>query len=154
MKRLVILFGLCLGLVSLAACAHKTDPEHPFEAVAGYGYFMQYVKPVLETHCLACHRGSHPPAGLTLVQRSGLYAPRRYGRAFVVPGDPNASRLLTAVAEGGNHPGLYHGGPMLAGSEVDILYEWIEDGAYWPDNPAGFLQPRVVIPRQKGLLER
>jgi hypothetical protein len=49
---------------------------------------------------------------------------------------------------------MYHGGSILAGSEVDILYEWIEDGAYWPDNPAGFLQPRAVIPSQNGLLER
>lgn len=148
MKRLVTL--CCLSLAGLAACAHKTDPERPYEAVAGYGYFMQYVKPVLETHCLACHRGSHPPAGLSLVQRSGVYAPRRHGRAFVVPGNPNASRLLTAVAEGGSHPGA---SPMLSAAEVDILYEWIEDGAYWPDNPSGFLLPwEFVPPRKKGLL--
>lgn len=153
MNRLVILLCLILSLAWMAACTHKTDPEHPFEAVAGHGYFMQYVKPVLETHCLPCHQGSHPPAGLSLVQRSSLYAPRRYGRAFVVPGDPGASRLLTSVAQGGSHPGN-HGGPMLSGSEVDILYEWIEDGAYWPDNPAGFLQPWVFVPRKRGLLER
>ncbi|MBB5032067.1 c-type cytochrome domain-containing protein [Prosthecobacter vanneervenii] len=153
MKCFAVVFCLCLGLWSLAACSHKTDPTHPFKAVAGYEYFMQYVKPLLQTRCLACHSGSQPPAGLSLVQRSGLYAPRKYGRAYVVPGDPYASRLLTSVADGGNHPGLHHG-LMLDGSEVDILYEWIEDGAYWPDNPAGFLQPQVIVMRKKGLLER
>lgn len=151
MKCPAVFFSLCLVL--LVACSQKRDPEHPFEAIAGYEYFMQYVKPVLETRCLACHRGSEPPAGLSLVQRSGLYARRRHGRAFVVPGDPNASRLLTSVAVGGSHPGLVQG-ELITGAETDILYEWIEDGAYWPDNLAGFLQPRVIVPRKKGILER
>jgi hypothetical protein len=153
MKCPAIVVCLCLGLALLAACSHKTDPTHPFEAVAGHEYFVQYVKPVFEYRCLSCHQGSEPPAGLSLVQRSGLYAPRRYGRAFVVPGDPHASRLLTAVSEGGNHPGQSLG-LMITPAETDILYEWIEDGAHWPDNPAGFLQPRVYVPRKKGLLER
>lgn len=153
MKCPVLVFCLCLSLAGLTACTQKTDPEHPYKAIAGHEYFMRYVKPILETRCLACHRGSEPPAGLTLVQRSGLYAPRRYGRAYVVPGDPDASLLLTSVAIGGHHPGMTYA-PLLTEAEADVLYEWIEDGAYWPDNTAGFLQPRVIVPRKKGLLER
>ncbi|WP_395737873.1 c-type cytochrome domain-containing protein [Prosthecobacter sp.] len=153
MKCRVFVFCLCLGLALLAACSQKTDPTHPFIAIANHDYFVQYVKPVLQARCLACHRGSEPPAGLSLVQRSSLYAPRRYGRAFVVPGDPHASRLLTSVSVGGYHPGQSLG-PLLTAAETDVLYEWIEDGAHWPDNPDGFLQPWVYLPRKKGLLER
>lgn len=25
--------------------------------------------------------------------------------------------------------------------ELGALHEWIEDGAFWPDNPDGFIQP-------------
>ncbi len=138
MKCPALLACLVIGL--LAGCS--PTPTRPFEALAGHDYFVKKVKPVLETRCLACHREANPPAGLSLVQRSALYAPRRYGRAYVVPGDPMASRLLTSVAEGGRHPRVINMDPLLTPYEIDILYEWIEDGAHWPDNPAGFLQPR------------
>jgi hypothetical protein len=70
----------------------------------------------------------------------------------VVPEDPYASRLLTSVVEGGRHPRVIGLEPLLTDPQIDVLHEWIEDGAYWPDNPAGFLQPRTSMPK-KGLLD-
>lgn len=152
MKLRSVLFCLCLGSALMTTCVRGPDPEHPFEALAGHDYFVRAVKPLLETRCLACHRGMAPPAGLSLVQRSSLYAPRKRDRAFVVPGDPYASRLLTSVVEGGRHPRVIGLEPLLTDPQIDVLHEWIEDGAYWPDNPAGFLQPRTSMPK-KGLLD-
>lgn len=63
-----------------------------------------------------------------------------------------ASRLLTSVGEGGRHPSVGFG-PLLTARQIDILYEWIEDGAYWPDNPSGFVQPGIIV-RKRGLLDR
>jgi hypothetical protein len=83
---------VCAVGLFLAACASKPiAPEEPIEALAGRDYFVTYVKPILETQCLRCHQGANPPAGLSLVQRSGAYAPRKRDRAFIVPGDPEAS---------------------------------------------------------------
>ncbi len=134
-----------LGLF-LAACASKPAPENPIEALAGRDYFVTYVKPVLETQCLRCHQGEDAPAGLSLVQRSGAYAPRKRARAFIVPGDPDASRLYTAILPGGSHPLILPRLDItLTDSDIGALHEWIEDGAFWPDNPDGFLQPRYSI---------
>jgi hypothetical protein len=102
---------------------------------------------------LACHRGKQPPAGLSLVQRSGLHAPRKRDRPYVIPGDPWASVLLTSVVSGGTHPPVA-GGPLLTEGQISTFFEWIEDGAFWPDNPYGFLQPKRPVVRKKGLLER
>jgi hypothetical protein len=151
MKRIAIIWVLA-GLV-LTACARQTGPERPVVALAEHDYFMMYVKPVLETRCLACHRGKQPPAGLSLVQRSGLHAPRKRDRPYVIPGDPWASVLLTSVVSGGTHPPVA-GGPILTEGQISTLFEWIEDGAFWPDNPYGFLQPKRPVVRKKGLLER
>jgi mono/diheme cytochrome c family protein len=139
----------CLLLISLlASCQSETTPEKPVTALADQTYFVRHVKPVFATHCVSCHQGSNAPAGLSLVQRSGLYAPRRKGRAFVVPGDTSASLLLSAIEPGGSHPRTT---PRVQGSlndwELGALYEWIEDGAYWPDNPEGFVQPVTAIHR-------
>lgn len=141
------------ALLLLAACARKPAPERPFEALAGHGYFVKYLKPVFETRCLRCHQGADAPAGLSLVQRSSLYAPRKNARPFVVPGDPDASLLYGAVSSAAGHP-LVSAAPLLDESETAIVREWIEDGAFWPDAPEGFLRPRVFVPRKKGLLER
>ena len=151
MSRCVILGAGVLLL--LAACARKPAPERPFEALAGHGYFVKYLKPVLETRCLNCHRGAAAPAGLSLVQRSALHAPRKNARPFVVPGDPGASLLYGAVSSPAGHPRV-SSGPLLDEWETAIVYEWIEDGAFWPDAPDGFLRPRVLVPRKMGLLDR
>ncbi|HYF33723.1 MAG TPA: c-type cytochrome domain-containing protein [Prosthecobacter sp.] len=137
--------GSLLLCAIIAACAsHETTPEKPVHALAEGEYFVSYVKPILETHCLRCHQGRHPPAGLSLVQRSGLFAPRRNGRAYVVPGDPRASLLLTSISPGGSHPRTIP--PLefsLTESQLGALWEWIEDGAFWPDVPAGHLRPQL-----------
>lgn len=134
-----------LGLL-LAACASKPAPESPVEALAGRAYFVKYVKPIFELQCLRCHQGANPPAGLSLVQRSGAFAPRKRDKAYIVPGDPEASLLYTAVSREGTHPLIMPRLDItLTDDDIGALHEWIEDGAYWPDNPDGFLQPRYNI---------
>lgn len=139
--------ALCASALLLVACASKPiAPEEPFEALAGHQYFVSYVKPILETQCLRCHQGANPPAGLSLVQRSGAFAPRRHGRAYIVPGDPEASLFLSSISHGGSHPTIMPRLDMtLTDDALAALHEWIEDGAHWPDNPAGFLQPKYTI---------
>jgi mono/diheme cytochrome c family protein len=145
MRCAFVLFSVVL-LLLVTSCGTKTAaPEKPVHALAEDEYFATYIRPLFASRCVSCHRGQDAPAGLSLVQRSGLYAPRRKGRAYVVPGDPAASLLMTAVEPGGSHPRTM---PLVALTEVELgaLYEWIEDGAYWPDNPAGFVQPAALRP--------
>lgn len=151
MKWIAIIWVLA-GLLR-TACARQTGPERPVVTLAEHDYFMMYPKPVLETRCLAYHRGKQPPAGLSLLQRSDLHAPRKRDRPYVIPGNPWASVWLTSVVSGGTHP-LVAGGPLLSEGLISSLFEWIEDGAFWPDNPYGFLQPERPVLRKKGLLER
>ena len=138
MKWIAIIWVLA-GLLR-TACARQTGPERPVVTLAKHDYFMMYPKPVLETRCLAYHRGKQPPAGLSLVQH-------------VIPGNPWASVWLTSVVSGGTHP-LVAGGPLLSEGLISSLFEWIEDEAFWPDNPYGVLQPERPVLRKKGLLER
>ncbi|MBV6500529.1 MAG: hypothetical protein CJBNEKGG_03010 [Prosthecobacter sp.] len=135
--------SICLVIATLlAGCKSRPAPEKPVQALAETEYFLRYIKPLFATRCVACHRGAAAPAGLSLVQRSGLFAPRKRDRAFVVPGDPSASLLLTSVEASGSHPRTI---PRVRGTltdwELGALHEWIEDGAFWPDNPDGFIQP-------------
>lgn len=142
--KLPLLAGCGVALLSMiAACSTKITPTKPVEALAGHDYFMTYVKPVLETQCLRCHSGAHPPANLSLVQRSGVYTPRRRDKAFIVPGNPDASLLITAISRRGGHPLIMPRLDIsLTDDQIGALREWVEDGAYWPNAPDGFLRPR------------
>ncbi len=135
----LLLFPLFLALSS---CQTHTTPEKPVQALAKDEYFVNYIKPIFAQRCVSCHRGQAAPAGLSLVQRSGLYAPLRKGKTYVIPGNPGASLLLNSIDYGGSHPRTT---PRVTGAlsdlEMGALHEWIEDGAYWPENPKGFIQP-------------
>lgn len=141
MKRLLLAFGL-LGL-ALASCRSTGEPERPRPGSAGHEYFVTYVKPIFEMQCVRCHQGGTPPAGLSLTRREGVLAPRADGRRYLVAGDPDASLLLTSVMRNGTHPLLMPKLQVtLTDDEVGVLHEWIEDGAGWPDAPAGLLRAR------------
>lgn len=137
----------CLALAFIAACSSKkTTPAKPVEALVGHDYFMAYVKPILETQCLRCHSGSRPPAGLSLVQSSDAHVARRRGKAFIVPGDPDASLLITAISRQGSHPLIMPRLEIsLTDDQIGTLREWVEDGAFWPTAPDGFLRRRFNI---------
>jgi cytochrome c553 len=95
--------------------------------------FQRDVQPILAANCLTCH-GRHAEArqaDLRLDHHEGAIAPRRRGAA-VVPGDPDASRLLIRV-------GMDHaddrmppeGRAALSDEDIDVLHRWIQQGAPW-----------------------
>lgn len=104
-------------------------------------YFEQNVKPVFEQHCLRCHTGQQPPAGLNLSDGTHALASRhRSGRAFIVPGQPEQSLMLTAIRRNGTHPRTMPRADIsLTDDQIGTLREWIEDGAHWPAGKAGQL---------------
>ncbi len=130
-------FTFALGIVALsilAACQHPTSSS-------GEPYFSAHVKPILEQHCLRCHTGNHPPAGLNLTTRDlAMTSHHRSGKTFIAPGKPDASLLLTAIARNGSHPQMMPRATLsLTDDQIGTLREWIEDGAHWPSGDAGRL---------------
>lgn len=130
-------FPLALGallLSSLAACQSTRSATERH-------YFTANVKPIFEQHCLRCHTGANPPAGLNLTTREQAMASRhRTGRSFIVAGKPDDSLLLTAIARNGSHPRVMPRSTIsLTDDQIGTLREWIEDGASWPSGEAGRL---------------
>jgi mono/diheme cytochrome c family protein len=134
--KLFPLATLGVALLSvLAACASLTKPS------ASDRYFIEQVKPVFEAHCLRCHSGELPAAGLNLSNGARAMASHRAtGGQFIVPGKVEASYLLRAIARNGTHPKLMPRADLsLTDDQIGALTEWIEDGAHWPSGPTGEL---------------
>ncbi len=99
-------------------------------------YFISTVYPLLYDRCMACHTvGDRPDADLDLSTPAGLLAGGESGPA-IVPGDPDASLLFQTVT--GDHPDIFmpEGDDPLKADELEVLRQWIAQGAVWAEKPA------------------
>jgi mono/diheme cytochrome c family protein len=115
-------FMLCMLL--LCACS----PSAPSGAEAGSGSgevsFSNDVLPILESRCASCHGVNQTQAGLSLTSYSALMAGSSRG-PVVAPGDAESS-LIVELVRGGQMP---KGGPRLTPNQVQLLVDWINQGA-------------------------
>jgi hypothetical protein len=94
--------------------------------------FARDVRPILQTHCAACHAGGRSKGDFSLQSRGDMLAHPE----AVIPGDSGASLLLQLVR--GDDPEWFMPpkGPRLDADEIEILRRWIDDGAAWPEDDA------------------
>ena len=112
------LFAVC-WVSDLAAANEQVD----FEEVA-----MIFV-----TKCLECHSETEKQAGLILTNRTSLITGGESGHA-IVPHNSANSLLLEKIESGEMPPPKKGVTQALAKHEVDLIKNWIEQGAVWPTN--------------------
>ena len=97
--------------------------------------FAKDIKPILESSCVSCHREGHDKGDLRLDEREYAFEAGEYGTA-VVPFDLEKSTLYQSVTLPANHDDLMppsnKGGP-LPQEQLDLLRDWIVQGAAWPE---------------------
>ncbi|MEO7599166.1 MAG: ankyrin repeat domain-containing protein [Opitutus sp.] len=121
-------------------------------AAAGGGTidFQRDVQPILERSCTGCHGGEKPKGKFTLSSREALLKGGQSGDPAVSPGYGDDSPLLHYIAdevEDLEMPPLDRREkyPGLTPAEVEILRNWIDEGAIWPETkPAVTADPKVV----------
>ncbi|MBM3851049.1 MAG: hypothetical protein FJ396_12870 [Verrucomicrobia bacterium] len=93
--------------------------------------FVKEVKPIFEVHCVACHKEGHAKGDLRMDSKAEFFASKT-----VVPGDAEASTVYTTTILPADHddlmPPANKGGP-LAKAKTDLIRDWIDQGAEWPD---------------------
>jgi len=112
-------------LGTIAAC-ERTAPEVSFASE---------VFPVLEQHCLECHKAEtgqvgYEASGLSMETYEDLMTGTRFG-PVVLPGDSLGS-ALSILIEGRADPSISmpHGDrPSLAQPQIDAIKTWIDQGA-------------------------
>ena len=114
----------------LAALAIGAGPQN-----AAIDHFEKKIRPVLASHCYACHSKSAaaPQGGLLLDSTQGI---RRGGNsgAAIQPGDPDNSLLIRAIRHTDKKLKMPPGDPLSP--EVVADFElWIREGASLPADP-------------------
>jgi hypothetical protein len=90
-------------------------------------FFEKNVRPILVEHCYECHRGDEIDGGLSLDSAAGLRQGGDSGGA-IVPGDPGASLLISAVLYDDLDLQMPPSG-RLEDDQVRTLKKWVEMGA-------------------------
>ena len=95
--------------------------------------FVEDIKPILEATCVSCHREGHDKGDLRLDERQHAFGGND---PAVVPFDLEKSTLYLSVTLPADHDDLMppekKGGP-LPQEQVDLLRDWIVQGAAWPE---------------------
>jgi hypothetical protein len=118
-----------------------------FPAAAGEIDFSREIRPILNSHCIACHGGVKEAGGISFVFREKALAAGESGARTIIPGDPDASELIKRVTS--KDPDLVmpqpEHGPPLTAADVTKLHQWIKEGAAWREHWA-FVKPMPVSP--------
>jgi Protein of unknown function (DUF1553)/Protein of unknown function (DUF1549)/Planctomycete cytochrome C len=133
-----------LAAVVLVA-AEPARPDRRFDAKA-VEFFEKKVRPVLVSNCYTCHSANtNAKGGLRVDDRNGLIQGGNGGSA-VVPGHPENSLLIKAVAQSDQDLKMPPQ-KRLSAQQVADLAQWIKDGAGWPE--VGQAAPASYMPSTK-----
>lgn len=87
--------------------------------------FEQHIRPILKTHCLLCHGEDDKREGKLDLRLRRLIAAGGESGPGLVPGNPQASLVLTRLRAGEMPPN----GKQLPARDLDLIERWIAAGA-------------------------
>jgi mono/diheme cytochrome c family protein len=97
--------------------------------------FARDIRPILATHCYACHGPGKQESGFRLDIGSNLLQGGNSGPA-VIAGKSSESLLIQAVSGAADVSKMPPKGPPLQPPQIELLKQWIDQGASLPDESA------------------
>lgn len=98
--------------------------------------FSRDVRPILNAHCTACHGGVKEAGEVSFIYRDRALGKGESGKPVIVPGKPDASEMIARITTTDPYdimPKPEHG-PPLSKKEIDVLRQWISEGAKWGEH--------------------
>jgi len=132
-ERETPLHPLKVPATAVASAAIKSEPSPSATTPVVEPRRVEYLRdvvPIFQASCITCHGPRKQLAGFRADRQEDFFSPRN-GRPLVVPGDPDASRLLNIVS-GKMKDMKSAAAHLLSPGEIAILRVWIETGAKWP----------------------
>ena len=108
--------------------------------------FNTQVKPIFNNKCISCHGGVKRKAGFSLLFRSEAMANTESGKPAIIPGEPDKSELIRRITLNDPEERMPYKHEPLSKKEIDILRQWIKQGAPWGDHWAYVPVKTVEIP--------
>jgi hypothetical protein len=143
--RLVIAAVALLAIGALVAW-NIAGRRHPAVTTID---FNRDIRPILNEKCVACHGGVRQLGDVSFIYREEALGKGKSGRPTVVPGRPRASELMARVTSHDPETRMPYRASPLETREIDLLRQWIEEGAHWEDHWAFVAPKRPEFPNVK-----
>ena len=104
------------------------------------------VKPLFNKKCITCHGGVKKESGFSVLFRSEALAKAESGKLAIVPGDPDNSELIRRITNKDPEERMPYEHAPLSSKEIDMLRQWIKEGAHWGDHWAYVAVKPVEVP--------
>lgn len=93
--------------------------------------FNTQVKPILNKKCISCHGGVKKKGGFSVLFEEEALAKTESGKPAIIPGDPHASEMIIRLTNADPEERMPYKEPSLSEEEIDILTNWVKQGAKW-----------------------
>lgn len=141
-QRLSLLPTLVATILGIVSCTMAGEASKEVD-------FNQDIRPILSNACLRCHGPdeNERQAGLRLDVRESAVGESESGSMAIVPGDVQQSELLRRVMSEEEYermPPVESGKPLTA-HEIELLTEWIRQGAPYAEHWS-YVKPQRPAP--------
>ncbi len=125
--------------------------------ILGYGYhsffqqkvdFNTQVKPILNKKCMACHGGVKKAGGFSLLFEEEAFGKTKSGKPAIIPGDADNSEFITRLTHSDPEKLMPKKGDPLTEEEIEILTDWVNQGAEWGKHWAYQKVEKPEVPSQ------
>src|SRR5690606_14198752 len=114
--------GLLILLLAMTSCQEKKID------------FNAQIKPILNKNCITCHGGVKRNGGFSLLFRQDALDTVESGKIAIVPGHPGQSEMIRRLSLSDPEERMPYKEDPLSKEEIDLLSEWIAQGAEWGDH--------------------
>jgi mono/diheme cytochrome c family protein len=122
MRSLFVSFNL-LVLLSLAGPARSAEVD-----------FVRDIRPIFQQYCVKCHGDKKQQGGLRFDFRADAVRDGESGKTSIMPGQPDNSELVRRITSQDNDTRMPPEGDRLGVKQIDLLRQWIQEGAKWPED--------------------
>ncbi len=106
-------------------------------AIAGAPDYVRDIQPIFEQRCYLCHGAEVHQGEYRLDRRQDAFRGGGSGVPAIVPGDSAGSLLYRYVAGLDSKVVMPPVDPRLTAEQIELIRNWIDEGAHWPEESAG-----------------
>jgi hypothetical protein len=93
--------------------------------------FNTDIRPIINNKCITCHGGVKRSGGFSLLFADEALMPNESGKPAIVPGEPEKSELIRRIKHHDPEFRMPLEKEPLSEKEIELLTQWIKEGAEW-----------------------
>ncbi|MBS1790961.1 MAG: DUF1549 domain-containing protein [Acidobacteria bacterium] len=151
--KLIVIATFVLSVVAVILFQPIIQAEQAAQPATRRIDFNRDIHPILSDKCFACHGpdATAKKIKLRLDSEASATADLGRGRRAIVPGDVEKSLLVQRITHKDEMMRMppVDSGRKLTQAEIDLLTEWIRQGAHWQQHWSFVTPTRPVLPKIK-----